>query len=32
MGVLDSIFGTDKGPAVPGGNVAKLLMIARLAG
>jgi uncharacterized protein YidB (DUF937 family) len=31
MGVLDSIFGTDKGPAVPGGNVAKPLMIALLA-
>jgi hypothetical protein len=31
MGVLDSIFGTDKGPAVPGGNLAKPLMIALLA-
>jgi uncharacterized protein YidB (DUF937 family) len=31
MGVLDNIFGGDKGPAVPGGNVAKPLMIALLA-
>ena len=31
MGVLDSIFGGDKGSAVPGGNVAKPLMIALLA-
>ncbi len=31
MGVLDSIFGSEKGPAVPGGNVAKPLMIALLA-
>jgi uncharacterized protein YidB (DUF937 family) len=29
--VLDNIFGGDKGPAVPGGNVAKPLMIALLA-
>jgi uncharacterized protein YidB (DUF937 family) len=31
MGVLDNIFGGDKGSAVPGGNVAKPLMIALLA-
>ena len=31
MGVLDNIFGGDKGPAVPGGSVAKPLMIALLA-
>jgi uncharacterized protein YidB (DUF937 family) len=31
MGVLDSIFGSDRGPAVPGGNVAKPLIIALLA-
>jgi len=31
MGVLDNIFGGDQGSAVPGGNVAKPLMIALLA-
>ena len=31
MGVLDNIFGSQSGPAVPGGNVTKPLMIALLA-
>ena len=31
MGVLDNIFGGDKGRAIPGGNVTKPLMIALLA-
>jgi uncharacterized protein YidB (DUF937 family) len=31
MGLLDNIFGAGSGPAVPGGNVTKPLMIALLA-
>jgi uncharacterized protein YidB (DUF937 family) len=31
MGLLDNIFGSDSGSAVPGGNVTKPLMIALLA-
>jgi uncharacterized protein YidB (DUF937 family) len=31
MGLLDNMFGSDSGPAVPGGNLTKPLMIALLA-
>jgi uncharacterized protein YidB (DUF937 family) len=31
MGLLDNIFGSQSGPAVPGGNVTKPLMVALLA-